>query len=176
MGTVRQKLARPVSDSAAEHLVAKASATRLHTSAPHREGQTHPQNPAPAAIRLRILVVDDYPDAAETLAFLLRLDGHEVHVATDGLEALEKARAVNPDAVLLDIGLPEMDGFQIAARIRTIDGIRATRLIAMTGYASQACRSRAEAVGFNEFMVKPITLARLREALNASACRSDAAG
>lgn len=129
----------------------------------HRPAPT-PYRPA-ATVRLRILVVDDYPDAAETLAFLLQMDGHEVRTATDGAEAIVAAGQFQPDAVVLDIGLPGMDGYEVATRIRATERIRTARLVAMTGYAPYEFRARAKAAGFDEFLVKPVTLTTLRAAL-----------
>jgi len=126
-----------------------------------------PGNPE-AFRRLRILVVDGYPDAAETLAFLLGMDGHDVRTATDGREAITAARVFRPDAVVLDIGLPELDGYQVAKQMRVTEGAREARLVAMTGYAHCEFSARAEAAGFDTFLVKPVTLTTLREALAGS--------
>jgi CheY-like chemotaxis protein len=114
---------------------------------------------------LRILVVDDYPDAAETLAFLLGMDGHEVRTATEGSEAIAAATWFHPDVIVLDIGLPGMDGFEVACRIRAGDSGTTAHLVAMTGYATREFRARAKHAGFDEFLVKPVTLTSLREAL-----------
>lgn len=134
---------------------------------------TEARNHPPALGSLRILVVDDYPDAAETLAFLLRMDGHEVRTATDGPSALEVADVFRPEAIILDIGLPDMDGYQVATRLRETSAVRTARLVAMTGYAQYAFRARALAAGFDEFLVKPITLTTLREALTGNDERAD---
>jgi CheY-like chemotaxis protein len=124
--------------------------------------------------QLRILVVDDYPDAAEMLAFLLGMDGHEVRTATDGGEAIAAAAWFNPDVILLDISLPGMDGFEVAGRIRAIDNGATVHLIAMTGYASRELRNSAKNAGFDEFLVKPVTLTSLRDALAAYRQRAKA--
>ncbi|WP_139557274.1 response regulator [Methylotetracoccus oryzae] len=125
--------------------------------------------------QLRILVVDDYPDAAETLAFLLGMDGHEVRTATDGGEAIAAATWFHPDVIVLDISMPGMDGFEVAGRIRAIDSGSTAHLIAMTGYASRELRNSARNAGFDEFLVKPVTLTSLRDALANYRHRTDAA-
>jgi two-component system CheB/CheR fusion protein len=114
---------------------------------------------------LRILIVDDYADAAETLAFLLGMDGHEVRTATDGSEAIAAAAWFHPDVIVLDIGMPGMDGFEVAGRIRGAGSGSTAHLVAMTGYATREFRSRAKSAGFDEFLVKPVTLTSLRDAL-----------
>jgi CheY-like chemotaxis protein len=120
------------------------------------------QNTAPvppdssAARQRRILVADDNHDAGETMAMLLRLDGHEVHVATDGLEALETFARVQPDVVILDIGMPRLSGHEVARRIRDESGGRAVTLIAVTGWGQKADKDRAAASGFDHHFTKPI--------------------
>jgi signal transduction histidine kinase len=108
----------------------------------------------------RILVVDDNEDAADVLADVLRLAGHEVRVAHDGLRALEAARSFDADLVLLDIGLPVMDGYEVARRMR--DGSFRARLIAVTGYGQDVHREQSKQAGFDEHLVKPIDLAAIR--------------
>jgi CheY-like chemotaxis protein len=105
---------------------------------------------------LRLLVVDDNRDAADSLAMLLGLWGHEPRVAYDGQTALRAARAEPPDAVLLDLGMPGLDGYDLARDLRP------AALIAVTGYADTAHRERAEAAGFHHFFVKPVDLDALR--------------
>lgn len=113
---------------------------------------------APAALRrsVRILVVDDNEDSADSLAMLLRLHGHETEVARDGLEAVEVALSTLPDVVLLDIGLPKLNGYEAAERIRnTIPG-RTMRLIALTGWGQDGDRRLSSAAGFDDHLVKPV--------------------
>ena len=105
----------------------------------------------------RILVVDDNPDAADSLAMLLRLDGHEVHTVYGPLEALEAADRLKPEVVFLDIGLPHMDGYEVARRLRANNGQRQLRLVALTGYGQQEDRARSEIAGFDEHLVKPVS-------------------
>lgn len=113
----------------------------------------------------RILVVDDNPDAAQSLAYLLRGLGHEVSVTDDGLKALELARQNRPDIVILDIGLPGMDGFGVAQALRQDPTLGVFRVIAVTGYGQDSARSRAMDAGFDDYLTKPVTLSDLLESL-----------
>ena len=103
----------------------------------------------------RILVVDDNHDAAEATKVLLELGGHEVKMVGDGSEALASAPVFAPDVVLLDIGLPMMDGYQVARRLREVAQTRASCLIALTGYGQPADRERARVAGFDHHLTKP---------------------
>ena len=103
----------------------------------------------------RILVVDDSVDSAETLGELLRIWGHDVRLAHDGPGAIAAAREYRPEVVLLDIGLPGMDGFAVAAELRK-EGIGGRMLVALTGYSEQQDRDRAQKAGFDHHLVKPI--------------------
>jgi len=109
-----------------------------------------------APVLRRILVADDNRDAGETLAMLLRLDGHEVHVATDGLEAVEVFGRVHPEVVILDIGMPGLSGHEAARRIREQCGDRPVTLIAVTGWGQKADKDRAAASGFDHHFTKPV--------------------
>jgi CheY-like chemotaxis protein len=113
--------------------------------------------------RKRVLVVDDNVDAATSLVDLLRLDGHEVAGAYSAKEALESVNLFKPDAVLLDIGLPDMDGYQVAHRIRGIGP--SVRIIALTGYGRAEDVQRARDAGFDAHMVKPVDLNALERAI-----------
>lgn len=115
-----------------------------------------PDRRAPAAepLRLRVLVADDHPDAAQTLAVLLEVMGHEVRVAADGEEAVELAASFEPHAVLLDIGMPRMDGYAAARRIRGKSP--GTLLIAVTGWGRHEDVSKTAAAGFDHHLVKPV--------------------
>lgn len=111
----------------------------------------------------RILVVDDSVDSAETLGELLKIWGHDVRLAHDGPAAVAAARDYRPEVVLLDIGLPGMDGFAVAAQLRK-EGIGGRMLVALTGYGEKQDRDKAQQVGFDHHLVKPIdpdTLQRL---------------
>ncbi len=108
--------------------------------------------------RRRILVVDDKRSNAQSLEVLLRAMGQEVFTAYDGLAGLELARQHLPDVVLLDIGLPVMDGYEVARRCREEPGLRGMTLVAMTGYGKDSDRHRSQEAGFNAHLVKPVNL------------------
>ena len=116
---------------------------------------------ASAQKRRRILVVDDNVDAASTVAELLVLLGNEVQVVHDGLSAVSAAAGMKPDTVLLDIGLPGIDGYEAARRIRAAAGT-GIRLIALTGWGQDKDREQASAAGFDEHWVKPVALDKLK--------------
>ncbi len=103
----------------------------------------------------RILVVDDNPDTARTLSLLFEACGFEVRTAGDGPDAVAAARAFLPDVILLDIGLPRMDGFEVAAHLRSLPAFRRTFLIAASGYNRDTDRRRAAEVGFDLYLAKP---------------------
>jgi len=103
----------------------------------------------------RIMVVDDNRDAALSLSMLLKLEGHNVSVAHDGKTALDMATASVPDAIFLDIGMPGMDGFEVARRIRATPQLQNIRLIALTGWGQEEDRRRTAQVGFDFHLVKP---------------------
>jgi len=109
-----------------------------------------------AAIARRILVVDDNVDVVETTTMLLSLSGHQVRSAKDGLQALHLASEFRPDVVLLDIGLPLMDGYEVARRLRQTPQTAGALLIALTGYGQQGDRQRGRDAGFDGHMLKPV--------------------
>ena len=113
--------------------------------------------------------MDDNVDAVKSLALLLRLQGHEVRTAYDGPTALETAETFRPEVVLLDIGLPRMDGYEVARRLREQVGLQKTLLVAVTGYGQEEDRRRAEAAGFDAHLVKPADLAVLQRLLASQA-------
>jgi len=104
---------------------------------------------------LRVLVVDDNKDAAQTLAVLLKASGHEVHSAHDGHSALEAARVYHPNLILLDIGLPGMNGFEVAKKVRQETELNKVVLVAMTGYGQETDKRRSKEAGFDHHLVKP---------------------
>jgi len=118
----------------------------------------------PAASR-RILVVDDSVDSAESLAKVLRVLGHVVHTAYDGQSALEAARLNAPDIVMLDIGMPRMDGFEVARRMRNDPALKDVFLVALTEYGQDEDRRQSQKSGFNAHLVKPVLLDHLRGVL-----------
>jgi len=103
----------------------------------------------------RVLVVDDSVDSAETLGELLRIWGHDVSIAHDGEEALRQAREIRPDVVLLDIGLPGMDGYAVAGQLRA-EGLAGRLLVAISGYSGIEDRERMKEAGFDGHLVKPV--------------------
>jgi PAS domain S-box-containing protein len=109
----------------------------------------------------RILLVDDNVDAANTLALLLQANGHSVTVKHDGADALQHAASAAPDIMLIDIGMPGMDGYTLARRLRNLPQTANAVLIAITGYGQAEDRQRAEAAGFAHHFVKPVDAARL---------------
>ncbi len=113
----------------------------------------------------RILVVDDNADAANAVAMLLSLEGHEVECAYSAQDALERLPKSRPDIALLDIGLPGMNGFELARRIRAHPELAAMRLVALTGYGQAEDKARAAGAGFDEHLVKPVDLRTLQQAL-----------
>jgi len=118
-----------------------------------------------AARPVRVLVVEDNLDAAESLATLLRLWGHDVRMVHDGLDALDAARAYQPEVVLLDIGLPGLDGYQVAERLRSEIGLDQALLVAMTGYGQPEDRRRSHEAGIHHHFVKPVEPFVLRNLL-----------
>jgi PAS domain S-box-containing protein len=109
----------------------------------------------------KILVADDNQDAANTLAMLLRLGGHEVHTAHGGQAALALAAAVHPEIALLDIGMPDLDGYEVARRLRAAPGGPSLKLVALTGWGQEEDKRRAQAAGFDHHLTKPVDPDRL---------------
>lgn len=115
----------------------------------------------------RILIVDDNVDAAETLAVLLRAANHEVHLSRDGMSALETARTLRPEVVLLDIGLPELNGYEVARRMRNEPATKHALLVAVSGYGQEEDRRRSQQSGFDHHLIKPVDFNVLRALLAA---------
>ncbi|HKS55776.1 MAG TPA: ATP-binding protein [Steroidobacteraceae bacterium] len=118
---------------------------------------------------LRVLVVDDNRDAAESLAMLLHTTGADVHVAHDGVSALDEFELREPDAVLLDIGMPGMDGYEVARRLREFSSPQRVAIIALTGWGQDEDRQRVRDAGFDHHLVKPVDLASLQTLLTSLA-------
>lgn len=111
----------------------------------------------------KILVVDDNADAADMTAQMLQLYGLDVQVAYGGPEGLSIARSLHPDIIFLDIGMPTMDGYQVAAAIRADAAINDIKLVALTAWGDEASRAKARAVGFDKHLTKPANIAELVE-------------
>jgi CheY-like chemotaxis protein len=123
---------------------------------------TNPDNTSDSNKPARVLIVDDNRDAADSLALLLQLEAHATLTAYSGAEALAKAATFEPEFVLLDIGLPEMDGYEVARRMKAIQP--GARLIAITGYGLAGDRLRSASSGFEAHLVKPVCLTDLQTA------------
>jgi CheY-like chemotaxis protein len=114
----------------------------------------------------RLLVVDDNRDAAESMSMLLQMWGHEVVFAYDGPSALETAEQWQPEAVFLDIGLPGMDGYEVAERLRELPHAKGAVLIAITGYGQDDDRRRSRRAGIDHHLVKPVAPDALRSLID----------
>lgn len=139
------------------HLPAVVTVEQVGSAAPNEPLR----GPAPGG--RRVLVVDDNRDAAELLSELLNSDGYEARMAYDGSAAVELAESWRPDVILLDIGLPRLDGYEAARRIRALDGGSRMTLIAVTGWGQAEDRARSAAAGFDHHFVKPVDLVTLKE-------------
>ena len=113
----------------------------------------------------RILVVDDERDAADTLTMCLEQLGHEVISTTDALGAVELARDTRPELILLDIGMPDMDGWQLARALRKVFGQESVRIVALTGRGEREDHARSRAAGFDAHLPKPVDMALLKSIL-----------
>lgn len=120
---------------------------------------------AAAMRRRRVLVVDDHRDAARILALLLESLGHEVRTAHDGTGALEVLQVFRPEVMFLDIGLPQLDGYEVARRVRQLPEGKTVRLVALTGWGHAQARQRSHDAGFDNHLVKPAAAKVLRELL-----------
>jgi len=118
-----------------------------------------------------VLIVDDNEDAAELMGEALQLAGHTVEIAHDGARGLELAAAFDPDCVMLDIGLPTIDGYDVARQLRDRDGANRRTLIAITGYGQSSDVRRALDAGFDRHLVKPVSLAVTLEIVENAAVR-----
>jgi CheY-like chemotaxis protein len=114
----------------------------------------------------RIMIVDDNIDAANSLAAMLQLDGHIVEVAYTAQDTLDSIEKFSPDVMLLDLGLPHMNGYELARRIRTQGMFKNIRLIALTGYGQPEDKQRTKTVGFDAHLVKPLVYEQLQSALH----------
>lgn len=127
-----------------------------------------------AASPLRVLVVDDSDDAAVTMAFMLKRFGHEAVVAHGGQEALQQAPQFHPDAMLIDLTMPDIDGFTVARQLRQTAEFAETPMVAVSGHVDVEHRTQATAAGFTEFLPKPFPLTVLETVLERIAARKSA--
>ena len=109
----------------------------------------------------RILLVDDNEDARELLAGLLELQGYRIEAASDAPGALDIAARFQPQVVVLDLGLPEVDGWELARRLRQIEGLAEVRIVALTGYGSERDRERSREAGIDVHLLKPVEISQL---------------
>ena len=133
-------------------------------------------SPSSAEGKLRILIVEDNDDAREMLRTMLELGGHQTYEAADGLEGLRLAAELTPQVALIDLGLPGLDGLELARRIRAIPGAHAIELVALTGYGQKEDRQRSEAAGFDQHVVKPVDPESLGKVLARVAPRATPSG
>jgi CheY-like chemotaxis protein len=143
------------------------------THKPPAECRNHGEPPAPrvpnARTKRRVLIADDNPDSAATLAMMLEVFGNEVRVARDGHEAVEIAEAFRPEAILLDIAMPRLNGYDACGRIRlqSHGGGKQPVIMALTGWGQEEDRQRTRAAGFDHHLVKPVDPAALEKLLAA---------
>jgi signal transduction histidine kinase len=151
----------PMEPPSAPLTAAQQAALRQPDNTPH---STPPRSTAPgaAAPKLRVLVVDDNFDAAQTLQLLLEAGGHHIRVAHTALEALELALASSPQLCLLDIGLPDLSGYDLARGLRALPQTQHATLVAVTGYGRREDRELAHAAGFDHYFVKPVDVDALQ--------------
>jgi CheY-like chemotaxis protein len=112
-----------------------------------------------------VLVVDDNRDAAASLAMMLSLDGHDTRTAQDGLEGLELAEAFRPEVILLDIGMPKLNGYDVCRRIREQPWGKGIFIVAVTGWGQEEDRRRSQEAGFDRHLVKPVDSVALAKVL-----------
>ncbi len=158
-GTVEAKSAGK--DQGSEFLVRLPAIGETSNPLPLQETEIKTPRSAPC----RILVVDDNRDAAKTLALLLKLSGNETLTAYDGIEAVEAAATFLPDAILLDIGLPNLNGYEVCRRIREQSWGEKTVIVALTGWGQEEDREKSVQAGFNGHMVKPVEFTALTNLL-----------
>ncbi|MBO0697194.1 MAG: PAS domain S-box protein, partial [Zavarzinella sp.] len=137
----------------------------LPTGATAREPAKPPQEPRTAGRRRRVLVVDDNVDSADSLALLLGIWEHEVRTAHDGPAAIQVARSFRPEVVLLDLGMPGMNGYDVARELRKVPDLRDVELVALTGYGQDEDRKQTQEAGFSKHLTKPVDPEELRSML-----------
>ena len=120
-----------------------------------------PPSTPPASSPRRVVIVEDSPDSREMLRYLLEHAGHEVHEAPDGPGGIEAILRIAPDIALVDLGLPGLDGYEVARRVRADSAGRTVRLVAMSGYGQPEDVRRAAEAGFDAHLVKPVDPARV---------------
>ena len=132
-----------------------------------------PAIPELKVVPRRVLVVDDNADAANSLAMLLEIDGHEAQAVYTGQQALERLETLRPDVILLDIGLPEMNGYEVARRIRSVKGLERVQIVALTGYGQSEDKQRTRDAGFDDHLIKPVDFSSLQRLLHMASQRAN---
>lgn len=155
--------------------VVRLPTVQLEHETPRPEVEVATERRPTSRRSIRVLIVDDNEDAGRTLADALREEGHEVRVAFDGPEALEIAESFDPEIALLDIGLPVMDGYELARRFQRHPRLRHVPLVALTGYGQANDRERSKQVGFAAHLVKPVAFEIVRDLVSGTVPR-DAQG
>jgi len=179
--TIVRKLAEMHGGSVEAHSAGANQGSTFTVRLPQVSRPARSRGEAPAAVEtkgdaIRVLVVDDNVDTARGLAKLLTRAGHEIIMAHDGPQALAQAREQTPQAIVLDIGLPGMDGFEVARKLRKDASSRDTLIIAVTGYGQDEDRQRAMDAGFDHHLVKPVDLKRLKMLLSEEASKAGVRG
>ena len=131
----------------------------------HPDDRSEPRHGAVAGKERRVLVIEDNVDAADSLREVLLFGDHQVEVAYNGPEGLARAREFKPEVVLCDIGLPSMDGYEVARAFRADDALKGVFLVALSGYALPEDLQRAQEAGFDRHLAKPPSIERIEEAL-----------
>jgi two-component system, chemotaxis family, CheB/CheR fusion protein len=155
-------LSKPVDRLHLLHILAGGSARALEGAAPGVQRRSAPRREA-EGYRRGVLIVDDNQDATELLSMLLDGHGLEVVTAKTGAEAVERALALRPQVVVLDLGLPDMDGYAVLEHLKAVEDLRSTRFIALSGRSSSEDQQRMREAGFHHQLVKPADLERLIE-------------
>jgi CheY-like chemotaxis protein len=137
----------------------------VHDVTTRRSAEASPPQPAPARPGRRVLLIEDIVDAAHAMRDLLTLDGHDARVAYDGPSGIALAHDFLPEVVFCDIGLPGMDGFEVARTMRADEALRGAYLVALSGYASPADRERSAKAGFDGHLGKPPSTEELERVL-----------
>jgi len=151
----------------AEFIVRLPANTAIPTLQPAETARASSDSSPNAEKALKVLVVDDNVDAADSIALLLRIDGFNAQSVHGAVAALDTVNSFEPDVVLLDIGLPVMDGYEVARRLRTHIPIAQMRIVALSGYGQKADRERAAQAGFDDYLVKPVEPTVLSQFLRA---------
>ena len=137
-------------------------------AAPTQRVRAPPDTHFDPSVSRRVLIADDNHDAAVSLSILLQSMGHDTRVVHDGIEALEEAELFRPEVVLLDLGMPRLDGYETARRIASLPWAAATQIVAVTGWGQEGDRQRAKEAGFHRHLVKPVDLDALREVISSA--------